>query len=376
MSWLMKNLGSINPFQGQTLGALWDQGGARGNNLDFVRFVAASLVIFSHSWEITQGSPVNEPIYQWSGGETKLGVLSVLVFFAISGFLITASWAHKPELKSFLWRRFLRLFPGLVVAIGLTLFLVGPLLTSLPWEDYWRDPQTALYTINITTFNKWDSLPGLFSENPLPHVINGSLWTLKFEVMCYGAVALFGVMGLLRGWVALTALLFSILTIFLLGAGPHEGISFYLYKFALLAQAFFAGAVLYLWRHKVPLSGGLAWVMAGLIVVGFLIGQVNLMVALGGAYLTFWFALARLGPIIRHWGASGDASYGIYIYGFVAQQMVQALFQPQDPWLNFMLAWPVALLLAFASWDLVESRALKAKKWIDHRPRVAGISAG
>ncbi len=357
----------------KTIGHYWRDGGARKNNLDFLRFFAAMAVIFSHSWEITQGSPHFEPIYWLSGGETKLGVLSVLVFFAISGFLITNSWQRNPDLKAFLWRRFLRLFPGLAVAVLFTIFILGPLLTQIGFVDYWQNAQTWIYGINITTFNKWDSLPGLFTNNPLPDVINGSLWTLKFEVMAYLAMALFGVFGLLRMGVVMPALIFCALTAVFLGQGELEelgGLVFYIYKFALLAQAFFAGAVLCLWRNRIPMNNRMAMIAGALIIGGLAIGQLNLMVATAGAYLVFWFAFAdfgRMTPIIRQWGKRGDFSYGLYIYGFPVQQAVQALLNPEAPWVNFMVSWPIALFLAFLSWDFIESRALQAKGWISRK---------
>ena len=39
--------------------------------------------------------------------------------------------------------------------------------------------------------------PGVFEANPVAHGVNGSLWTLPYEVACYACLAVVGVAGLL-----------------------------------------------------------------------------------------------------------------------------------------------------------------------------------
>ena len=56
-------------------------------------------------------------------------------------------------------------------------------------------------------------LPGVFDGLPYPRAVNGSLWTIPVEVLCYIGVALLGRWGLLRRRTVLVALLVATLTV-------------------------------------------------------------------------------------------------------------------------------------------------------------------
>jgi len=85
--------------------------------------------------------------------------------------------------------------------------------------------------------------------------------------------------------------------------------------------------------------------------------------ALPVAYLTVYLGL--LNPPALKFLKSGDYSYGIFLYGFVVQQMVVA-FVPGARvwWLNCLISWPITVMLAMVSWHLVEKRVLRARKII------------
>ena len=63
----------------------------RDNNFDFLRFIAALLVIITHSVTLT-GAGIH-PLKSFSNGQIRVGDLAVDVFFTMSGFLITASYS-------------------------------------------------------------------------------------------------------------------------------------------------------------------------------------------------------------------------------------------------------------------------------------------
>ena len=73
------------------------------NNFDAIRIVAAFTVLYSHQFALT-GRP--EPsffgLHSWGG-------LAVIVFFVVSGFLVTGSWYNDPSVLRFGARRVLRL---------------------------------------------------------------------------------------------------------------------------------------------------------------------------------------------------------------------------------------------------------------------------
>jgi len=61
------------------------------NNFDFVRLVAASLVIWGHAYPL-----LDEPGLPALMG-SSIHTFAVKVFFVVSGYLIVASWVREPD---------------------------------------------------------------------------------------------------------------------------------------------------------------------------------------------------------------------------------------------------------------------------------------
>jgi len=178
---------------------LSDRSGGRDNNLNLIRAIAATMVLVSHAYPIALGPDAIQPLKLLTG--QSLGSLSVYVFFAISGFLITMSFERSSSYRSFLTARFLRLLPGLVVSLALVAFVMGPLVTELPLMAYLTHPETWTFMLrNILLALPQYTLPGTFEDLPYPSV-EGSIWTLIYEVICYMGVFACGVVGILqRRW--------------------------------------------------------------------------------------------------------------------------------------------------------------------------------
>ena len=104
------------------------------------------------------------------------------------------------------------------------------------------------------------SIAGLLSHNPVPGVINGSLWTLPFEVSCYLAVAALAAVGVLRRARFVVFGLFAGLWClhvfdYVNPAGfwrcfPYAGMK----QLVMLGLFFSAGCVCFLYREKIPHS--------------------------------------------------------------------------------------------------------------------------
>lgn len=84
----------------------------------------ASGVILQHSWSLT-GRKIYPPI------EQLLTQVWVDGFFAISGFLITASWVRNPRLREYFVARILRIFPGLWVCLAVVAFVIAPISVAI-----------------------------------------------------------------------------------------------------------------------------------------------------------------------------------------------------------------------------------------------------
>lgn len=332
--------------------------GARENNLNFLRLVAASLVTLSHAWPLT-GS-VGEPLAHLTGVLT-FGAVAVHVFFAISGFLIAKSFDRSDGLWRFLKARALRLYPGLFVALVLSVLLIQLLAGSLSHGEYFLHPATRAYIKNNLLLNTQYELPGIFLGNHFPGSVNGSLWTLRYEVAMYLMVTLCGLLGLIRRpfW-------FNLLSMPLVGGiivaalTMHKPFGNIPDDAIVMAVCFYLGTAMYVNRQHVLLDLRLA---AALWLVTYLAKGSLYFHPLYSVALSYSVLLAGFLPRLQSSALSlrNDYSYGIYIYSFPVQQLL-VHFQPQlGPWTHFGLAYLIALPFAVASWHLVEKPALKMK---------------
>jgi peptidoglycan/LPS O-acetylase OafA/YrhL len=336
---------------------------ARSNNFDSLRFCAAVSVLVSHSFPLSFDIATPQPLYIWSTRQTDLGTIAVLVFFVISGYLVTQSFDRSPFVVRFLKARVLRIYPGLFAATFVTAFLLGPAITTLPAYEYFSQSDTAWYVPrNLSLFKLQYHLPGVFQDDPVRGVVNGPLWTLEYEVLMYLGVLALGVARLLRRGAVLAAWLGAMFL-------SWRWIGAYYVEFG---TPFLSGAVLYLWRDRVPLDWRLAAVSAVGLAAALHTGGFRLAFATFGAYLVIFLATApavRLPDLARR----GDLSYGIYIFAWPTQQTMTHLLGPPLSWYgNIAASLPVVLVLATLSWHLVERPALSLKR--SRVPAMAGAA--
>ena len=344
--------------------------GGRDNNLNLIRMIAATSVLVSHAWPIALGPSSVQPL-EASLGMT-LGAVSVWVFFAISGFLIARSYDRAARIADWTAARAMRLFPGLAVVLILTALAMGPATTVLPLGAYAANPATLLYVPrNVTLISVQYGLPGVFVDHPLPGAINGSLWTLFHEVVCYMGVLAIGLFGLLRrrGAMAIAGAAYLAGWVGLGLAGDAAPMRIMLLRD--LSLPFFIGTAFYVWRDRIALRWDLA--LAGCAATALCaaaardaFAPVFALALTYGVCVLAW----RPGGVVRGYNRLGDYSYGVYVYAFPLQQLVIHLFGTMSPWENIALSLPPTLLCAALSWRFVEKPGLAL------RGRVADLLAG
>ena len=335
---------------------LGDVQAVRNNNFNVLRFLAALLVIFSHSYPLALGNGEGEPLRQWLG--VTFGSLAVDAFFVISGYLVLQSWQRQQVLLNFCRARVLRVLPALV---GVLLFsiMLGGYFTTLTLTDYMVHKDTAQYFYKNALMLKTEyKLPGVFVELPYPEAINGSLWTLRYEMKMYLGLAVLGLLGLLTGRGFRLFLL-----VYLCWYGfakwaeqvmPQIDISAEMLR---LSFCFVLGAVCaqyarYVYLH---LSVCLVLIVAVWVSISSLWFQtiMSLLVAYGVLYLAY----VPKGWLLQ-FNRLGDYSYGLYLYAFPLQQSLKALFPSLQPWSMFAYASALTLVCAILSWHLIEKPAL------------------
>jgi peptidoglycan/LPS O-acetylase OafA/YrhL len=329
----------------------------RSNNFDFLRLIAASAVVLGHSFSIAGEVP-----HAFLGH--AVSTLAVMVFFAISGYLITRSWMNDPNAWRFALRRARRIFPALAGVVLFCVFLLGPVLTTLPLDQYASNPHTLRYLGNMVLYISY-SLPLVFPNNIIPHAVNGSLWTLPVEVAMYALTPIFVLFG--RWRLALLSLLALAiyLDVYAIIARPTEivlaGTGFW--SAARLAPYFTVGAVIArfgLERSLNPILGIAALVALQIAPLGP--GTREALLCLILPYATLAVGL-RSWPVLRAFGRYGDASYGIYLWSFPVQQTAIFLLGPLGGgWGNFAVAMPVSLALGMLSWHGLEKHMLRRRQ--------------
>lgn len=336
----------------------------RDNNLDFIRLVAALAVLVSHAWPITGGPGTIEPLQGLTG--TTLGTFAVMVFFGISGFLITASFQRDPDPWRFTSRRVRRLWPGLVVCLGLTVICLGGGFGELPLAGYFGDDRVWTFLItNGLMIGFQGDLPGVFQDNPFPTAA-GSIWTLQYEVACYGAVFMVGSAGLLnRGGPALITLCCTILVTMIILA-YSESLPTRIVRLAEFSVPFAFGSLAWICRNQIPLNFGACICLAGAAILGHGMLIQSLLMPLAIVYLALFLGYG--GSLTFR--LPGDYSYGVYIYAFPLQGLVIHLCGQMSPWTNILLALPLTFVFAVLSWHLVEQPCLRRSKRLNLKFRL------
>ena len=228
------------------------------DNILLLRLLAALMVVFGHCVLAGPGTRVYAMLRELVP-QIQTHVVGLMMFFTISGFLITLSFERHPELLRFLRARALRLWPALIVCVLAWAFVLGPMLTALPLREYaaWHRPDNpyAYAWDNASLFRVRMLLPGLFEHNRIPLVVNSSLWTIPVEATMYLWVAGAGTLRLLRfPWLTSFAIaaVFGVLVLWPMSAGQFH----YMSDLKLTVQGFFgAGAIACLLRRHGALAG-------------------------------------------------------------------------------------------------------------------------
>lgn len=333
------------------------------NNFDALRLFAALAVILHHTTTLH--------LLPGPAHDVSFGFVGVATFFIISGYLIMMSWDRRPAVWQFLRARVLRIFPGLAIAVLFTALVIGPLLTTLSLGDYftggwWR------YLATIDLMHLDQSLPGVVFHYGYPVSINTPLWTLPVELKMYIFLVILGAAGALRT----RGFLVAAFLLALLGAYWPTGQPFAFLTYwgitpfisGLLGATnnyplfFLAGSLLYAFKDSIPLRGSVATVLFVAWIAGHYTSHVE---AISLVCMPYFVLCAGVGQTrgLRDVTRIGDLSYGLYIYAFPIQHVWMKVtgLNARGHGSLFALVAATTAPIAFASWHLVEKRALKLK---------------
>ncbi len=373
----------------KSFGIVLEESKGLGRGFDFMRIALSLAVVTRHV--ISLAAPASAGANP--GAETGFGsgldwIISysiLIMFFGLSGFLISGS-AMRLTLKNFLINRGLRIFPALAVEVMLSALVLGPIFTALPLIEYFTNYKFYLYFTNLFGFVYY-FLPGVFNGD----WVNGSIWTVPYEMGCYAiisaliyyqllrkrwlVVAISVVIGLVEVVLALLHFQGQQLTLHsipeLIRLAPQYLVYYIFYaRGSRLLISFTVGIAFYLFRHQIPYSKVLFLTAIASVVLAESIGGwtseespiANVFIVVPVIYITIFLGLTNipLFSILRR----GDYSYGIYLYGWPLTQATRMVFPQQSTSWPFLLAVSLVPILLFAafSWHLIERPILQMRK--------------
>jgi peptidoglycan/LPS O-acetylase OafA/YrhL len=325
----------------------------RHNNFDLLRLLLASIVVLYHCYDLSFS-----PSYLWIPRVASAD-LAVQGFFAMSGFLIIGSYENSSSFSSYLNKRGRRILPAYWAALIFTLIL-GMIFSTLPLRGFLTSPSTWKYAGANFCFANFlhPNLPGLFEGNPVMSSVNGSLWTIKLEVMFYFSVPVIV-------WLCRRVGKLQILCGLFLLSVAYE-IAMRKFHPSLATQLpgqlcfFMVGALAYYYLGWCKRNPGWVWIIA---VTCYLISVFSGWIAfraIGVSLGVVCFGLL-LPPI---WGPAkyGDFSYGTYVFHFpVIQTFIAMGLVKSHPKLALGLILLSVAALSFTSWNLIEKPFLRRR---------------
>ncbi|AXY74142.1 acyltransferase [Paraflavitalea soli] len=343
--------------------------------LDGVRTIAVSAVMASH-WIFTGNSKLLTGLTGEGG---------VNLFFVLSGFLITNILLMGKEqpgmgkfqlLKQFYIRRFLRIFPlYYFVVIAGFIFSIPAVRNHMLWF--------LTYTANY--FIAWQKGGGIFYTH---------LWSLAVEEQFYIFFPFVVLLTPRRYYLPVFFTLISIAILFRI-------IPYFLLDDALLAywvayaftpgcfDAFAIGAILaYFFRyHPQDLQAILRkrWIFVTAFVLWMVLSYFGIGMPKRTVFSIFCFWMVGMAATHSFTGAFGGflknkvvvylgrISYGLYVYHHFMPWVFSSLGF-EDSWQTRLLYLPVTVLIATASWFLMEKPITDLKQYFEYKPSAGGES--
>lgn len=346
----------IEKYKSETFATIMAQHRGITTGFDYLRIILALSVVFWHGILTTTG----QDGHIWSGLLRPIPAIILPMFFCLSGFLVSGSLSRTVNMREFLLLRAIRIIPALFVEVILAALILGPLLTTLPLTEYFSDTQFHHYFLNIFGM-VYLYLPGMFTENIFPNVVNINLRTLPSELECYVLLAILATLKVVK-----KPLLLAMLSIFLLIAAtlhispnadvlqktPPLGIT--------LVLAFLFGVLFNILKEHIP-HKKIWFVVAFIFMVLLLLKASTQFIALPFiAYVTGYLGL--LTPPKKTFLLRGDYSYGLYLFGFPLQQVYAMLFAPNLSWLGSVIfTLTLGLGYAYFSWNFIEKPIMQKK---------------
>lgn len=339
------------------------------NNLNFIRLWLAFAVIVGHV-KVFISSPGPTPIFSYLFPFTYCGNIAVVAFFFFSGLFVANSLFERQNVVNYIVSRILRIYPALLFVLVIS-SIISFYFSNLEFKEYFTEAlkyikhnffvgynEHILSQISTVSFMREGyPLDGQYSTS-----INGALWILPFEVRLYTVLlGLFWISNIIKKYGKFVIIILVVIGIFspvifekqLLGGDNSETLY--------LIPSFSFGVLLALFKDKIYLDYKFP---LSLFIIGSFLHNDTI------SHLLLFFALnlsclyiSSL-TIIRKLPLKIDISYGVYIWGWFVQQIVQYYTYP---FVNFYTYAAICIIVSgimgLITYELIEKPCLKIKNW-------------
>lgn len=326
-------------------------------NACMLRFVAAMMVIISHAFALTTEG--DDWIMAITNGQMTMGGFAVSIFFAFSGFYVTRSLKkYEGGMISFMWARVKRLLPSLVLVICVLTFIVGPLMTDMSVGAYFTNLGTYKFLANAV-FIPVHELPGVFADNQVLHTVNGALWTLPVEILCYISLVIVWKLKLLEKKRGLAlAILVALGMAAIAFVADRTGIELLAAMISPIV-CFYMGALMYLYADVLTMDWYKIIVGVVVIIINTLCGTLGYIACIA-LPLTIIMLIYMGDYMPKKVKLLGDISYEMYLVGFPIQQAIIAFNGgTMNPYMNMAIALPVDIIVGFIVYKIIHFKKEK-----------------
>lgn len=325
----------------------------RSQNLNFIKFIAALAVIVSHSYPLSQGANCKDFLLKISNQTLGLGGVAVAVFFISSGFFVTKS-IEKSKGNHYLVNRFKRIFPPLWFVLILTILICSLFFTSCRLKEFFLSKDFLVYCLNFLLI-PIHNLPGVFTNNIFPGVINGALWTLPIEFVCYIVLYVLYKLNLVNKKFYKISLI-PVLLLFVVIYYVNLPIILLVRGYFAPLFMFYLGSFFWVFRDKIIMDFKIFILCSVLFVISIFMKQGQLGLLLFFPYIVLYSSFS-FKQINANMANLGNYSYGIYLCGWPIQQMVVSLFDGSMSILvNVLICLPIAIIMGYLTYSLIEKR--------------------
>lgn len=329
------------------------------NSMGLVRYYLAFAVFVAH-FNVVFGTDIYFPTssYNAVGG-----------FFALSGFLVYRSFLKSASVKSYLLKRARRILPPYIFIVLVCAFGLA-LISNLSLKDYFFNIQWIKYLVSNLLFLNFiePELPGVF-RNLGVHAVNGSLWTMKIEVMLYVSVpvvaGLFSMVHrkwkkadimVLFGAIYLFSVIYRIIFHELYDAYGHEMFNILSRQVFGQLMYFYAGVFIYFqyerfMRYKVHIVTGCVMLMLLSDYIPYYQFIISPLVV--SSLVIFFSSFKMMSVFNRH-----NISYDIYLF-HMPVMMTVCSFAGKDTsgiFSSFVIVLTLTILLGYMAWFGLERR--------------------